>query len=222
MSPKRFSAHRRGFSLVEIGIVLGIIGFVLGGIYFTLSSTADVGKREQMFEAIASTVTGTRALYVPNGGIPLVGFSSTTSTLIADGVVPQKMKRTASCANVNNLCADTPWGPKDGAAMSPNGTFRVFGWDFTGKIAAGSTVQSFAVELRGLSNGNCSMVTEQVTAAVGPTGLLAVVINGNPIGPTAAAPRPIQPVAPHDADANCTTGANSVDFIYAINSGSSR
>lgn len=227
----KISSGRRGVSLVEIAIVLGIMGVVTYGIWSMVTQGWEQARREQSEEAIRGIVTETRAYYAGREGIDAgENFTQTTKTLLNNHVVPGNLMRNPANCKAGGLCvADTPWGGREGNAISPDGTLRVCGWElgnaqdpcYTGKATGSLPYQFFGVGFMGLNVGSCIALAGKVSSTMGPPGLIEVNINGCNVGTGtggclkgAAAIRPI-PAMNLDAECGKTKPAH-VTFVYRM------
>ncbi len=60
LSHSRPASHaRRGFSLIEAAIVLGVIGFVIGGIWVAAGAVMDRFKMSALMQGLVLTVKNT-------------------------------------------------------------------------------------------------------------------------------------------------------------------
>jgi prepilin-type N-terminal cleavage/methylation domain-containing protein len=228
--------RKRGFTLTELVIVIGIIGVLVGAIFALVGPIYEKVHREQVAEGITTVVTNVRALYAGQPNITgtinvlipqLASQTAISSTMIRTGAEPAN-----GCTIVGPpaLCADNPWGPTGGVGpVYPLGSFGVCAW--TSNIPAladaacinnpAGTVQFFAVELRGLKTENCTTLVPQISSPGGPPGLVDVVINGRSVLIAPAVTKSL-PVTVEDARTLCQmapTSANAaltIDFIYRL------
>ena len=90
---------KKGFSLIEAAIVLGVVGLVIGGIWVAANAVSESQKNNILATGIVKIIDGTTALFEKQD------FSvntSVTSTVIAANVIPGDL--------VANGAATTPWG----------------------------------------------------------------------------------------------------------------
>lgn len=179
---------RRGLSLVEIAIVLGIMGVVTSGIWAMVIQGWEQARREQAEEALMGIVRDTRSYYSGQPGIPQnATYKTVTDALLRSHAIPGNLLRNPDCRATNSSCiADTPWGSYEGNAVTYDGTLRVCGWDlgnvqdpcYYGKPNT-TTSQFFGVTFLGLKLGSCIALASKVASGLGgPTGLIEVNING--------------------------------------------
>jgi prepilin-type N-terminal cleavage/methylation domain-containing protein len=219
--------HQRGYSLVEIAIVLAVIGTIIGVLWVAASRAWEYTRRERAREAIAITVANMRSYYGGQAGVPgalqgVPNFVQLDSQLLAANVIPNNLSRgpgAASCTTPNNLCADHPWGSYAGGVIDNAGTFNVCNWTLaSGSFNCGSPFPNtfssfFGVQLMGLSRANCFSVVETISSASEPTGLVEVNINGVNLMATG---NPIQPVSDLAATNACKTQTDGNDYVIFV------
>ena len=88
--PKKQEAKKRGFTLTEIAIVLGIVGLILGAIWVAAAAVYNNLRVTHANTAILQTVQGIRALYATTNTITPVA-SDVTAALITAGVIPKDL-----------------------------------------------------------------------------------------------------------------------------------
>jgi len=82
---------RRGFTLTEIAIVLGIIGIVLGTIWSTATSVYATQRTNQTNMDILQIMQEVRSLYATAPSTGVTTATDLTSGLITDGAVPTRL-----------------------------------------------------------------------------------------------------------------------------------
>jgi len=206
-SPKRCVNHsKRGFSLVEFAIVLGIMGIVLGALWGVVAIVRENVKRSAMSEQMVSIVTNIRSFYMGRSrvtdGAGNRDFVNLTHYLLQQGVLLSEQIRSRAAAT---WVADHPWGPisASGAAMAAGGLA------VTGDNQAGVNVstRAFRIQLRGLKYSSCVALASKLSGS-NPPGLLEVHINT----------LLTSPVTPDAAAANCAAlpADNTLDFLYSL------
>jgi len=152
--------HRRGFTLTEIAIVLGVMGMILGAIWGAASTVYANKKTTSALQEILAIVANVRGLY-PNGQI---GGTLLSPMLINAGQVPSNM--IGSCAGGQWGAA---WGGTAGCIFTPWNTQIAIttqeGW-------LGVPVQTNAFEfLFDLTNAQCAAFAMQLIQQAAPNGL---------------------------------------------------
>lgn len=169
-------AAKRGFSLIEMAIVLGVLGIVLAGLWGLVSVAREHIKREDAFEQISIVVQNTRDFFKGRARVATPAGARTaaalTSYLIEQNVLLPEQIRDRS-VGTGNFVADHPWGSAgaSGAAL-PNG----------GLLISSDAVDhsgAYQVELRGLKLGSCVALVSRFSGASAPAGLLKIKINAN-------------------------------------------
>lgn len=223
------SSPHRGYSLVELAIVLGIVGTIAGLIWGYANTAYEKVRRQQMLQEVRTVVENIRGSFTGQMGIPNLGVSGMVPFLVQNHAIPQEMVRTPylpSCTNNGNICADTPWGMANaGGNAAPLGTFRVCDW-VLGQIscftnATPGTSQAFALIIVNLPIGACMQLAEKISGPDGPPGLADVNINGcNILASTGCVspPTPSFPIASKDLVNLCTlpNSTNSLRFVYRL------
>jgi prepilin-type N-terminal cleavage/methylation domain-containing protein len=214
--------NRRGFSLVEISIVLGVAGMIFGAIWNFSASARQSIRLERSKEDINALVDATRIGYAP-----LVNITGDVSAvfpqLIQAGNIGAPILRAGSsaCNGITNYYADTPW---QGPTYDVCGTLRLCAWTYStntacGTPAASGGAQFFAVEFRQLDFGSCASLAQNIMPNA-PAGLKDVYINGNSAVLNAAT-LPVLPAfaqnrAPYVGMGCANNYTNVVDFIYSL------
>lgn len=188
---RRVIFFRRGFSLVEFAIVLGVGGVILAGLWYAADNAYENMRRQQMFDQVQTVVKNIRDYYAGQAGFPQIGANSLVPLLADNNVIPSEMVRrpynTVTCSNPAvgtapaGICADTPWASSRFGSWAA-GTFRVCDWIMgaTTCTAAplGGTTQYFALALLNIPVGSCIALATKLSSSLGPQGLAEVNING--------------------------------------------
>jgi prepilin-type N-terminal cleavage/methylation domain-containing protein len=193
---------RRGFTLTEVGIVLGIIGIVIAAIFAAASVAQYRIQLNQGVDEISLITGNMRSLYASQNAsaVGSQSFAVVTPILIQQSVFPQEMLTTAGATTV----ADNPW---DQTAPGGSAQIQIV-------AAAGGTPSQFAVRYLNIPADVCAdlLVRNSLpSAAPGLSGLQQIQVNG-----TAVAPLPISPIAAATA---CPEGATyTIDWYYTLGS----
>jgi len=117
-----FAAQRssqRGFSLIEVAIVLGVIGLVLGGIFIAAGNLRNRWRTEetvtvmnQAIERLYQQITPEQARLMAGGGA--LSSSLTAAVMNKMGIFPVSWYDTA-CSKLRS-----PFGTSSGGCSSPN------------------------------------------------------------------------------------------------------
>lgn len=87
----RLFHRRRGFTLSEFAIVLGITGMILAGIWQAASYAYLNLRVNKTVQQLATIVSNTRALYGLNGNMVQPNFTYITTNMLNAGVFPTDM-----------------------------------------------------------------------------------------------------------------------------------
>ena len=210
-----YNNKRRGFSLTELSIVLGVFAILITGIWSYASYASQNAKVEQSMESINALVDATRSAYGSKANIQ-GGVATVWPYLVTMGSIPGNIPLVASpgCQGTAGSYGVNAWG-----GTNLCGTLRVCGWvvgtnDVTGcPLAASATAsQFFAIEFSALSIPACIRLVTRPTATYPSAGLISVTINA------VTAPAPTVPVLPTTAESNCNQplNGNVVDFVYSL------
>ncbi|GEM_PF-830303 len=201
-------AARRGLSLMEMAIVLGVCGIVLGGLWATVNMVMERVRREQAFEQITFIVRGVRNFYSGRESIQYTtngidaSVNPLTEYLIRNGIIPGEMVRDRSASPVR---ADLPWG-----RLGVNGNLIVNGGF---QIQRMPGFQSFRIILRGLKQESCVALATRL-ANSGPSGIVSVEYNNSGTAIT------VFPVSVTDARNNCNNAPEAIgrrlDLVYKL------
>jgi prepilin-type N-terminal cleavage/methylation domain-containing protein len=126
--------HKRGFTLTEIAIVLGIIGLILGAIWGAASAVYEKSKIAQAEQGITATASAVRAMYATSLNTGVVG----TQTITAPGMLPVAW----TSSTTPNLYWN-PWQLNSGPVR------QAF------VVASDTALSQFSVELDWISDAGC-------------------------------------------------------------------
>ncbi len=101
---------RKGFTLTEIAIVLGVIGLIIGAIWGAAKMVFDANKANQAAQDITTIATNIRSTFVATNQFSAAGLTDATSSMVTAGVIP------------SNLLTSDPANPKN----AWNGSVKVY------------------------------------------------------------------------------------------------
>jgi prepilin-type N-terminal cleavage/methylation domain-containing protein len=145
---KRLEQRKKGFTLTEIAIVLGIMGLVLGAIWVAASGVYSNQKVTKANTELMAVVQGIRSLYATQNQVAAAAGTDLTTALIRSGVFPSD---TLSTGNPQTAVApgQAPW---------TNGTI----WVYSSTVA--NAGDAFQVQFNGIPQTACINL---LTAAAG-------------------------------------------------------
>jgi prepilin-type N-terminal cleavage/methylation domain-containing protein len=129
----RLAKRKKGFTLTEIAIVLGIIGLILGAIWAAASSVYANLKSNQAQQGILAAAQAVRSMFATSANTGTAASTPITSP----GMFPQNWVSAASAGKTGN-----PWH------VNPTANFAFV-------IGNGS---QFAIELDGIADIGCSTI----------------------------------------------------------------
>ena len=193
-----WGAARRGYSLTEMAIVLGVMAIVLAGLWGVVGYAQETIKRDLMMEQLTLAVQNTRQYFSGQARVQ-AGASTFTDRLLRAAAIPPEMIRDRAAAA---LVADHPWG-----AAAPNGVL-IAGGGFA-IDDNGNGTQDFGIVIQGLNQSACGWIAKHLVEGAGPSGLRTVQVNG-----VAQAP----PLSVPDALAACgAAGAGAtIRLVYRL------
>lgn len=119
--PHRLPFSRRGFTLIELAIVMFIVALLLGGMLLPLSAQQDIRARQETEKTLADIRDALVGFAITNGRLPRPATSATNGA------------EAASCADDAACSGFVPW-----AAL---GSAKLDGW---GKLIRYSVTPAFA------------------------------------------------------------------------------
>ena len=188
--------RKKGFTLTEIAIVLGIIGLILGAIWTAAAAVYNNQRVAHANTAILQLVQGIRTLYANSSS----AAGLTTANLITARAVPSDLVNAAGTGLVG------PW---------PNSTLAVY---------IPVTNDSFTIQMTNVPQGACSSLILAVSGNGRDPGLFAV-RSTTAIAPiaaavaTTAAPTASSLASPPtaaNAAAACSGATNPLDFGFSL------
>jgi len=197
---------RRGFSLIEFAIVLGIMGSVLGAMWGVVSIVNENVKRGEMSEQMIAMVSNVRSFYMGRArvadGAALSDADSVTDYLLRQGILLPEQIRSRTAAT---WVADHPWGATGASgAVLAHGGIGVSGFSVAGTDVS---TNAFLIELRGLKYASCVALATKLSGP-NPMGLIEVHINNTLTSP----------VTPDSAAVSCEDlpAENTLSFLYTL------
>ncbi len=193
--------NRKGFSLTEMAIVLGVFGLILGGLWATVSLVKERARRDEAVSRVAIAVRNIREFYLGRGFVLTpagVGTQAAlTSYLLEQGILPAEMIKDRS-AGSGHFEAVHEW---DG------GAFQICS---AGCFSANSTSE-FSVRFRSLPQGACVALATRLSGYGGASGLLKLFVNNNQ--------QANLPLTVADAVAACSdpnSSVNNIELVYRL------
>lgn len=89
--------NNKGFTLIEIAIVLTIVGLIIGGIWLAASTVFTNNKTQLLSKDMLQVIQNTKTLFAGQGANG-TATGTTQSTLVAAGVFPPDMVSSAGTA----------------------------------------------------------------------------------------------------------------------------
>jgi prepilin-type N-terminal cleavage/methylation domain-containing protein len=188
---------KRGFTLTEIAIVLGIIGLILGAIWVAAAAVYNNLRVSHANTAVLQTAQAVRALYSTSQTMGTAG--DITSQVIAAGAIPSDL--------VTGTTAIGPW---------PGSVLYV--------LTAAASDTAFTVQITNVPKAACINLINAVSGTNRDPGLTAIgaTTATAPISATVAAAAltlaTTQVAAPTTANAvaACSATVNPVAFEFAL------
>jgi len=221
---------RRGFSLVELAIVVGVIGIVMASVWSYASAARQTQKIAQATQIVFALADDVRSVYAGRTSI-VGGMGPVETVMVGSGsmlsTVLRGTKSACGTPAVTTYYADTPWG----VITTDNcGSLHLCAWTYANaasyalgsapnigatpcaSITATASAEYFAIEFTQLNYGSCVSLAAAIDPN-SPSGLSDVYINGSSILNTGTG----LPVVSAQSSALCVAGStNVVDFVYPL------
>ncbi|MEJ0063247.1 MAG: type II secretion system protein [Alphaproteobacteria bacterium] len=136
--------QRKGFTLIELAIVVGVAGLLFSGLWRLMSSGSSQLREQAAADQINQVVSATRNFLASQQGqglLTLMGPGTAQELTLPDaGGCPGALP-----ANQNTYCNFTPAGFTGATANSFNQTYRVFARKLSGAVNAAAANYDFVV-----------------------------------------------------------------------------
>jgi prepilin-type N-terminal cleavage/methylation domain-containing protein len=204
----RLGQRKKGFTLTEIAIVLGIMGLVLGAIWVAAAAVYNNQRVNQGNTAVMQVLQAVRTLYAQRATITT---GDRTAELVAAGVIPTNL--------VNGTGMAAPWGGTMfvsgtadglGVAIVMNGMTPTLCVGLVAQIAGASHDRTFS--------GNSMVGSGPITAAGGAALNTGNIITGSPAPTPRATAAAASALGAAPANTNCSPGVNtnSAAFVFGL------
>ena len=167
---------RRGFTLIEMAIVLSIAGIIMAGIWAAGSAAHRSHNVNRTIDQLRGIVENIRGRYSANAILPAENYTVFTQTLAQADVFPAETK--LSPATAPPACATcyfaNPWSAGDAGALCGGGAICV---SAINAFAPSVARYSCRIILRNLPGDACIAVASQLSAIWDDIGLVAMGID---------------------------------------------
>jgi len=188
---------KRGFTLTEIAIVLGIVGLILGAIWVAAAAVYSNLRNAHADTEALQMVQAVRALYATNTIIGAGAAADQTAALITAGAIPKDIVNAAGTAAINQ------W---------PNGATAIW------SNAAGD---GFELILTAVPQSACINLITTIAGTNADPGLYnaTAVTTASPVAADAVVSGPrIAAITPTAAATLCAAALNKVSFGFTLKS----
>lgn len=202
----------RGFSLMEMGVVLGIVGAVLAALWSAARTVEESSKQNLAIRQHVIVVKNIRDFFSTRSVVATPAGTSTlpvlTDYLVRETVVLREQIKKSTGATIP---AYHPW--PNAADSEPSGTTGTFGvCSGGGACKATDTSSEFSLVYYGLKQASCAGLASKLSSSSGPPGLKAIYINGG----AALTPPLAADAALESGKCDKTTATNKLEFVYRL------
>jgi prepilin-type N-terminal cleavage/methylation domain-containing protein len=145
--------NRRGFTLTELAVVLGVIGTVLAAIWVASGRVSAGNKAQRAVAQVLSIVGNYRTLYAQHGVDDPTNFDDITCTGVNAGFFPNDMLQTGTTC-VTGTTTTYPSGPWGTATQ---GQYV--------QVEVNQTYSGVAVTYAGLTQAACNNLADAISTA---------------------------------------------------------
>lgn len=175
INSRALKTKRRGFTLMELAIVLAVMGAVTGGIWAASAAAYQHYKVSRGLEQLQQIVDNVRTHYNTASQLPAQDFTTFTQTMAQADVFPAEIKLSPNVAPA--ACATcyfvNPWSAGSGGSVCGGGAVCLAASD--GSMFGGAAARySFVVVLRDLPQDACITFASKLTAIWDDIGLRAL------------------------------------------------
>jgi prepilin-type N-terminal cleavage/methylation domain-containing protein len=188
------SRRRKGFTLTEIAIVLGIIGLILGAIWVAASAVFGNQRLAKANTEILQIVQGARTLYATSSVTGEANGTALTASLVNANVFPSDL--------VSGTTGLTPWG----------GTTRLNVYSQTASV----TGDAILIELTNLSTAACVGLLTGLTGSGRDAGLWKAYANSATQATGTHTTTSTFPISLTTANTSCTASSAFVGFLFKL------